>query len=53
MQFVASNFPSDFDDQFDARVGGYTPVEIWGDEYPEWPDEDYEPEDDPFRDDYE
>lgn len=50
MPFVASNFPSDFDDRWDPRVGGDAATEVYG-EHPEWPDEDYEPEDDPFRDD--
>lgn len=39
---IADNFPADFDDHFDPRVGGYTPEEIYGPE----PDENYEPEDD-------
>lgn len=44
---IADNFPADFDDHFDPRVGGYTREEIYG---PEWPDENCEPENDPYRD---
>jgi len=41
---IADNFPADFDDLRDPRVGGYTPEEIYGPE----PDENVEIDDDDF-----
>lgn len=42
---IANNFPVDYDDQFDPRVGGYTPEELYGTEADE-----IEPDDDAYYD---